>query len=227
MTDTQLVHGVNKNTLFTMDARINKKNKVVNAKNYKTNPKMNCIATTDLGGIAVGSLNGEIRLYKEVGKNAKTLLPCFGDPIKSVDVTADGKYVLATCDKYLILIPTTCKGEQTGFNAQMGKEKPNPKLLKVKAIDVSKYGLDKLFFTPARFNVNKQTGETNIITSMGDYVINWNFTKIKKGILDDYKIKNVNQHILDNQFKFNRDQIVVTMDHKLRVQNQKKLFQDK
>jgi hypothetical protein len=83
MTDNPILHGVNKNTLFTMDARINKKDKVVNAKYYKTNPKMNCIATTDLGGIAVGSANGEIRLYKEIGKNAKTLLPCFGGNFKT------------------------------------------------------------------------------------------------------------------------------------------------
>jgi len=227
MTDNQIVVGVNSNNLFTMDARINKKNKVVNTKNYKTNPKMNCLMTTEFGGIATGSLNGEIRLYSEVGKNAKTLLPCFGDPIKSIDVTADGLYLLATCDKYLILVHTSCKGNKNGFNAQMGKEKPHPKTLKIKPIDLTKYGLEKYNFNPARFNVSKVDGETSIITSMGDYVIIWNFNKIKKGILDDYKIKKVNQHVVENQFKFNRNQFVVTMDHKVRIQNQKKLFSDK
>jgi hypothetical protein len=78
MTDNPVMLGVNEKNLFTMDARINKKNKVVNAKSYKTNPKMHCITTTNFGGIAVGSLNGEIRLFKDVGKNAKTLLPCSG-----------------------------------------------------------------------------------------------------------------------------------------------------
>lgn len=78
MNDNQVLLGVNDKNLFTMDGRINKKNKVVSTKNYKTNPKMNCIATTNFGGIAVGSLNGEIRLFNEVGKNAKTLLPCSG-----------------------------------------------------------------------------------------------------------------------------------------------------
>ena len=76
MENNPLLQGVNKNTLFTMDTRL--KDKVVSMKSYKTNPKMNCIATTSAGGIAVGSLNGEIRLYNQVGKNAKTLLPCFG-----------------------------------------------------------------------------------------------------------------------------------------------------
>jgi hypothetical protein len=149
------------------------------------------------------------------------------DPIKSLDVTSDGKYVLATCDKYLILINTTCKGSLNGFNVQMGKEKPPLKYLKIKPIDIAKYGLEKLSFTPARFNLSPDSGETNIITSLGDYVINWNFTKVKKGIMDDYKIKKTNDYILDNQFKYNKNQIVVTMDHKLRIQNQKKLFEDK
>jgi hypothetical protein len=106
----------------------------------------------------------------------------------------------------------------------MGKEKPHPKILKIKTNDIAKYNLASLSFTPARFNVNKQDGETNIITSLGDYVINWNFNKIKKGILDDYKVKRVNQTIVDNQFKFNRNQIVLTMENKLRIQNQKMLF---
>jgi hypothetical protein len=227
MTDNQVILGVNKNNLFAMDARVNKKNKVVSTKSYKTNPKMNCLATTDFGGVATGSLNGEIRLYDGIGKNAKTLLPCFGDTIKSIDVTADGKYLLGTCDKYLLLIPTTCKGDKTGFQAQMGKEKPNPKTLKIKPIDMNKYSLEKLTFKPAKFNVSKNDGETNIITSMGDYVIIWNFSKIKKGILDDYKIKKVNQTVVENQFKFNRNQIVVTMENKLRIQNQKMLFSEK
>jgi hypothetical protein len=76
MENNPLLQGVNKNTLFTMDTRL--KNKVVNTKSYKTNPKFNSLATTSAGGIAVGSMNGEIRLYNQVGKNAKTLLPCFG-----------------------------------------------------------------------------------------------------------------------------------------------------
>lgn len=227
MTDSQILLGVNDRNLFVMDGRVNKKDKVVSVKNYKTNPKMNCLVTTDFGGVATGSINGEIRLYREVGKNAKTLLPCFGDPIRSIDVTTDGKYILATCDRYLILIPTMLKGDNNGFEIQMGKNKPHPKTLKIKPIDLHKYGLSKLNFMPAKFNVNKIEGETNIITSIGDYVVIWNFAKVKKGILDDYKIKKVNQFIVDNQFKYNKNQVVVTMENKLRIQNQKKLFDEK
>ena len=84
MTDNQLLLGVSHKELFTMDGRVNDKNKVVERKSYKTDPKMETIATSNLGGIAVGSSNGEIRLYKQVGQNAKTLLPGFGGNILKI-----------------------------------------------------------------------------------------------------------------------------------------------
>jgi len=222
MTDDQCVIGVSNNALFTMDGRVNDKNKIVEIKNYKTNPKMGTIATNNFGGIAIGSTNGEIRLYKQVGQNAKTLLPGFGDPIVAIDVTSDGKWLLATCPTYLLLIPTACKGNNNGFNVSMPKnDRPKPKALKLKPIDIAKYKIKSVNFTPAKFNISKDEGETNIITSTGDYIINWNFSKVIKGITDDYKIKKANQNILDSQFKYNKGQIVVTMDNKLRIQNQK------
>ena len=154
----------------------------------------------------------------------KLLINLLIDAIKSVDVTANGKYVLATCDTYLLVIPTACKEGNNGFNVSMGKEKPKPKILRLNNNDISKYNISKISFTPARFNVDKVNGETNIITSIGEYIINWNFTKVLKGILNDYKIKKVNQNILGNQFKFNKSQIVVTMDKNLRIQNQKNII---
>ena len=105
----------------------------------------------------------------------------------------------------------------------MGKEKPRPKILRLNNNDISKYNISKINFTPARFNIDKNTGETNIITSIGEYIINWNFTKVLKGILNDYKIKKVNQNVLANMFKYNKSQIVVTMDKNLRIQNQKNI----
>jgi hypothetical protein len=79
-----------------MDTRINKKEKAVTTKVYKTNPGFNQVATTIMGGLAIGSFDGSIRLYKQVGQNAKTLLPGLGDPIKHIEMSMDAKWVLAT-----------------------------------------------------------------------------------------------------------------------------------
>lgn len=78
MTDNPIVNAFDSNNLFSLDSRVDGKNKIVVNKNYKTNTKFSCMATTAFGGIAVGSGTGEIRLFKELGKNAKTLLPSLG-----------------------------------------------------------------------------------------------------------------------------------------------------
>jgi hypothetical protein len=93
---------------------------VVNEKLYKTNPQFASICPSMTGGFAIGSETGEIRLYKQVGQNAKTLLPGLGEPIKSIDVSLDGEWVLATCKSYLLIIPTTLSNGKTGFSDRMG-----------------------------------------------------------------------------------------------------------
>jgi hypothetical protein len=82
MTNNPIVNAFDSNNLFCLDSRIGSKNKIVVSKNYKTNTKFSCIASTSFGGLAVGSETGEIRLFKELGKNAKTLLPSLGGKIK-------------------------------------------------------------------------------------------------------------------------------------------------
>ena len=197
-------------------------NKVVNMKTYKTYPYFSCITTTDFGGLAIGSEDGTVRLYNGVGQIAKTSLSCFGDPIRAIDTTSDGLYLLATCDKYLMVISTSYKGESNGFVKRLGKEKKGPKTLKIKPVDITKYGLEREVFTPARFNNCKNDSESTITSSIGQYIIIWNFNKIKKGIIDQYKLKKVNQFVIGNTFKYNKDQVVVTMEKKLGLQNQKK-----
>jgi hypothetical protein len=41
-----------------------------------------------------------------MGKNAKNLFPGWGEPIYHIEVTKNGKWLLATCKNYLILLPT-------------------------------------------------------------------------------------------------------------------------
>jgi len=55
------------------------------------------MASTDEGNVAVGSINGDLRLYTKVGQNAKNLYPGLGDPILALESSKDGKWLLATC----------------------------------------------------------------------------------------------------------------------------------
>jgi len=151
-TASQLIHGITAKSMFTMDPRIDKQSKIAIKKDYKVNPQFSCIGTTLGGGLAIGSADGKIRLYKSLGGNANTLLPGLGDPIISIEVSRDGKWVLATTRTYLLLVPTMCENGKTGFDFRMGKEKPVPLKLWLSARDCSQYNLREIHFKPARFN---------------------------------------------------------------------------
>ena len=60
--------------------------------------------------MVVGSADGQIRLYSErTLTRANTAIPGLGAPITAVDVTFDGKWVLATTATYLMVVLTTYK----------------------------------------------------------------------------------------------------------------------
>ena len=64
------------------------------------------------GCIAVGSQDGQVRLYSDkaaVGTIAKTAIPGLGLPITAIAASYDGKWVLATTDKYLMVVNASFK----------------------------------------------------------------------------------------------------------------------
>lgn len=80
----------------------------------------------------------------ELDVQAKTAFPGLGSPITHVDVTYDGKWVLATTDTFLILISTSYKDKdgkwKTGFSARMGGQVFAPRLLKLLPVDANRDG---------------------------------------------------------------------------------------
>lgn len=129
----------------------------------------------------VGTGLGEIRLFDQkavsktgdAGPRAKTKLVGYGDPILAVDVTRDGKYILATCATYLILCHV--EDEDTGATGFEKSVRRPPILLQLKPEDVVLVG-GKVDFTPAKFNVHGE--ETKIVTSTANWVILWDFSNL-------------------------------------------------
>ena len=94
-----------------------------------------------------------------------------------------------------------CENGKTGFEHRMGKEKPNPTKLMIRPKDIAKHAIKNVSFKPARFNNYTSAGEeSSIVTSTGDFLITWNFKKIKRGQLFDYQIKKLDTNPVDNQF---------------------------
>ena len=83
----------------------------------------------------------------------------------------------------------------------MGKEKPNPLKLQIKATDIAKYRISSIDFKPAKFNNFSSSGEeSSVVTSTGNFLITWNFKKVRRGILNDYQVKALDTNPVDNQF---------------------------
>jgi hypothetical protein len=147
--------GASGNALFRLDPRLPGK-KLVDSefKQYASQNKFSGITTTESGKVAVASEKGDIRLFDKVGKNAKTALPAMGDPIIGIDVTKDGRWVVATCRSYLLvidsLIPEGRYAGQLGFDRAFPADaKPTPKRLRLQNAHVQYMG-GTVTFSPAR-----------------------------------------------------------------------------
>lgn len=147
--------GTSGNAVFRVDPRVSG-NKMVESqfKQYTGKNQFSGVTTTAKGGLAVASEKGDIRLFDSIGKNAKTALPPLGDPILGVDVTADGRYIVATTKTYLLLIDTLI-GEgryqgQLGFDRSFpASAKPVPARLQLRSEHVA-YMNHGISFSPAR-----------------------------------------------------------------------------
>ena len=188
--------GVETQGMHQLDPRCSG-NSIVSSKTYKTNVLFNTISPTLTGGFAVGSANGDIRMYKQMGQVAKTYLPGLGEAIKSIDISQDQKWMLATCQTFLLVLPTTNDGT-SGFEKSISKSKPQPFKLTVDPKDIVKHQIKGVNFTPARFNNGDSIHESSIVTSTGKFLVTWNFDKVKKGNLrGGYKLKNLHQAAVD------------------------------
>lgn len=124
-TDSELILGVNNNSVFTLDGRMGGSDQYANGNTYKTKGiALQGVTSTGAGHIAIGSKTGDIRLLNDVSKRAKSLFPGIGHAITHLDTTEDGRFVLATTKTYLLLVDTTAPdGEyKSGYEKSMSKK---------------------------------------------------------------------------------------------------------
>lgn len=186
-------------------------------KQYTTKNAFSAAATTEKGYIAVASDKGDIRMFDKLGLRAKSQLPAIGDPIIGMDVSADGRWVLATCRTFLLLIDvlqTEGKNEgKLGFEKGFGKDsKPQPKRLTLQPSHVAQFHHETkaaLSFTPARFNTGVDDKETSIITATGPFIVTWNMKKVLAGRKDPYTIKRYEEEVKADDFKYGTDKNVI------------------
>jgi len=199
--------GVNSNNVFTLDPRQHGRNKLAQSKAYMGKTSFRCVATTADGMVAVGSDDGSIKLYDSIGKVAKTNLPGLGDPIIGIDVTADGSYVLATTEHYLLVIPTSVEAqEKDGFHKSITHSVLPIKLLLLPE-DMLRLGIRELHFTPARFDIG-EGGERLISTSTGPFIVTWSFNAIRAGKRFHYSVRRTDATVKTESWVYNQDDMV-------------------
>ncbi|KAF5344102.1 hypothetical protein D9758_008891 [Tetrapyrgos nigripes] len=229
MTREQTLVGASHNALFRIDPRVSG-SKMVDSqyKQYAGKNKFSGVTTTASGKLAVASEKGDIRLFDSIGKNAKTALPPLGDPIVGIDVTADGRWIVATTKTYLLLIDTLIGDGKyagsLGFDRSFpANAKPIPRRLQLRNEHVA-YMNHEVSFTPARFNMGEGQEENAIVTSTGQFVIAWDFGKVKKGFTDRYEIKKYEDLVVQDNFKFGDDkEIIVALSNNVLAVNKKNL----
>ena len=223
-TDEKVIYGVNPKSVFTLDERVNNKNNIADIKTYQTKTHANKIISTGEGQFVTGGEKGDLRFYDRIGIKAKNLISLYGDPIRHIEISSDDQYLLLTCDKYLLLINVTDKnGEDNAFKHTIKlDDRRGPVTLRLNTKDIAKYELQDKAFTPARFDLN-ESGVNNIITSMGEYIIIWNYNDIRKGKMN-YKIKKADDLVIDNYFKVGKgNKIIIGMPTKVRMQSLRKI----
>lgn len=219
LTDKQTFLGLSNNAMYRVDPRL-AGNKLVGAdmKQYKTKGlDFTSVTTTENGYIAVGDAKGDVRLYDTLGKVAKTALPAVGGAIIGLDVSADGRYVLATCKTYILLIDTVQK--EGKFEGRLGFErafpadkKPTPYRLSLTPPHIAEFQHQTgkpLSFTPARFNTGVDNKETTIVTATGPFIITWSLKKVLDRRRDPYSIKRYSEEVKADNFRFGSDKGII------------------
>ena len=218
MTGEQTFLGLSRNALYRIDPRL-EGNKLVDSelKQYVSKNDFSAAATTDKGYIAVASNKGDIRMFDRLGINAKTHIPALGDPIIGLDVSADGRWVLATTRTYLLLIDALQKDGKNegklGFEKSFAKDsKPQPRRLALTPSHVAQFQHETkapISFTPARFNTGVDSTETSIITATGPFIVTWNMKKVLAGRKDPYNIKRYAEEVKADNFRFGSDKNLI------------------
>lgn len=225
LTNEQTLTGVSANSLFRIDPRLSGKKVVKDKtfKGYKTKKNgFDTMAVTESGYIAVGLNDGGIRLYDKLGLNAKTALPSLGEGFLGLDVSKDGRWLLATCKTYLLLIDLKIGKDQknagsVGFEKYFDADKkPVPKRLALKPEHVSFISQTtkarSAEFTRAVFNTLLTSKETTIVTSTGPYVISWSLNDLVRNRNPQlvYKMHRYQQDVVADSFLFNSHNEVIT-----------------
>lgn len=237
LSDEPTLQGVSANKIFRIDPRLPGTKMVEAGDKLKVGKyKYLTMATTESGLTAVGSDTGDIRLFDNINLRAKCLLPSLLDPVIGLDVSKDGRWLLATCKNYLLLIDTLIgKGQRnTGFLSYEKPfdvdKKPKPRRLALLPEHLTYMFMEtdgrSLSFTKAYFNTGLDLTESTIVTSMGPFLITWSLKKIlSKPNECPYLIRKYTEDVVADNFRFgSNSEVVLALKNDVSLVNRNNLL---
>lgn len=205
---------LDKGGITRYDARI--KNPRVKEKRYKSKVAFGKLATGPNQNLVVGSSTGDIRIFNKVGTNAKNVIPSLlGDPILDLDVSKYGDFVLATCQNYILLLPTFQNGASAFDKMFLKKEKPVPRVLRVDPKTLVRMGLGKITFKTGKFDVKEGLGESLIVGTAANCIVVWVLEDVLRNDCVSRRVKRVKEGIVVSKFKRNQDSIIAALKNDL------------
>ncbi|KAI7855053.1 VID27 cytoplasmic protein-domain-containing protein [Circinella umbellata] len=226
ITNESTLIGITSNAVFRIDPRSPEKVVQQQCKRYKIKAGFTSLTTSDVGHVIVGNHRGDIRLFDQLGQMGKTTLPPLGRSVQSLDVSADGRYVLATCQHYLMLYDVIHKDYDNqqqrhvlGYEKMFDMDdKPVPNILKIRPEQIMLMDEGPISFTKATFGTN-QYNNRNIITSTGPYVFEWDMIDIAKGEPYPCRMQKFDDYVVT--VTYDDEDIVVVLPNKVVTSRQK------
>ncbi|KAL9550780.1 hypothetical protein MBANPS3_004564 [Mucor bainieri] len=195
--DEQTLCGITSSAVFRIDPLQAGKNKIKSSeyKKHLTKTDFSVAASTACGHLVVAGNRGDMRIFNALSTMARTTLPSIGESILALDTATSGRYIIATCTDFLMLIDV---------EEQSIDQKPTPIILRLRSEHVMLMR-HSTKFTRAYFDV-----ENRIIAATGHHLIMWNLQDIHHGRIDTYKIKKLNDVALASCQISTNNNIIVT-----------------
>ena len=163
----------------------------------------------------VASETGDLRLYNDLNSKtkARNLIPSlYGDAVVNLESSLDGKLILLTFKKYILLLRTFQNGKCCFKNMLKKTHKPKPILLKIHPNVLSKNNVMELNFNSAKFNEKKNEKESLIVATTNDLLVIWKLSKVLNGNYvskDGYKLDG---RIVDGEFLYDSNNLITTFE---------------
>ena len=212
--------GISENNIYRIDPRSNKP--IVQTKSYKMEIGFNKIIGTTDTSFAIGSNNGDIRMYKDVGSSAKNLIPSMlGDPILQIDSSKDSSLLLLTFKRYLILMPTFQNGKSAYERTFKKDSKPKPIILRVDPQILARFNISEPAFVSAKFDFKRNDNETFIVACCNNILVIWDLGKVLKGNLVARNFLPMEDRIIGGEFLYDQNNIVTALQKNITVNTAK------